>query len=81
MQASQLAIIIGSNISNILLILGVVASTGPLNVSAEIANRDVWVMLGVAILGLVLTLSRHVQVFLGLDCRSKLIMGRDCSKR
>jgi cation:H+ antiporter len=46
--------IIGSNISNILLILGVVASTGPLNVSAEIANRDVWVMLGVAILGLVL---------------------------
>ena len=45
---------IGSNISNILLILGVVASTGPLNVSAEIANRDVWVMLGVAILGLVL---------------------------
>jgi cation:H+ antiporter len=46
--------IIGSNISNILLILGVVASTDPLNVSAEIANRDVWVMLGVAILGLVL---------------------------
>ena len=46
--------IIGSNISNILLILGVVASTGPLNVSAEIANRDVWVLLGVAILGLVL---------------------------
>ena len=46
--------IIGSNISNILLILGVVASTSPLNVSAEIANRDVWVMLGVAILGLVL---------------------------
>ena len=46
--------IIGSNISNILLILGVVASTGSLNVSAEIANRDVWVMLGVAILGLVL---------------------------
>jgi Ca2+/Na+ antiporter len=27
---------------------------GPLNVSPEIANRDVWVMLGVAILGLVL---------------------------
>ena len=46
--------IIGSNISNILLILGVVASTGPLNVSAEIANRDVWVMLGVAVLGLAL---------------------------
>ena len=46
--------IIGSNISNILLILGVVASAGPLHVSAEIANRDVWVMLGVAILGLVL---------------------------
>ena len=46
--------IIGSNISNILLILGAVASTGPLNISAEIANRDVWVMLGVAILGLVL---------------------------
>ena len=46
--------IIGSNISNILLILGVVASMAPINVSPEIANRDVWVMLGVAILGLVL---------------------------
>ena len=46
--------IIGSNISNILLILGVVASSGPLNVSVEIANRDVWVMLGVAILGLLM---------------------------
>ena len=45
---------IGSNISNILLILGVVASLGPLNISPEIGNRDVWVMLGVAILGLVL---------------------------
>ena len=59
--------IIGSNISNILLILGVVASTGPLNVSAEIANRDVWVMLGVAILGLVLMRSaRRMSRFEGL---------------
>ena len=46
--------IIGSNISNILLIIGVVASMGPLNVSPEIANRDVWVMLAVAIMGLAL---------------------------
>jgi len=59
--------IIGSNISNILLILGVVASTGPLNVSVEIANRDVWVMLGVAILGLVLMRSaRRMSRFEGL---------------
>ena len=46
--------IIGSNISNILLIIGVVASMGPLTVSPEIANRDVWVMLAVAIMGLAL---------------------------
>ena len=46
--------IIGSNISNILLIIGVVASMGPLNVSPEIANRDVWVILAVAIMGLAL---------------------------
>ena len=59
--------IIGSNISNILLILGVVASAGPLNVSVEIANRDVWVMLGVAILGLVLMRSaRRMSRFEGL---------------
>ena len=51
--------IIGSNISNILLILGVVATLGPLNVSPEIGNRDVWVMLGVAILGLVLMRSER----------------------
>lgn len=43
--------IIGSNISNILLILGGTSLLAPLAISDVLANRDVWVMLGVAILG------------------------------
>ena len=43
--------IIGSNISNILLILGGTSLLTPLAISDVLANRDVWVMLGVAILG------------------------------
>ncbi len=37
--------VIGSNIFNILLILGAAAAIGPLSISAEIAGRDIWVML------------------------------------
>ena len=43
--------IIGSNISNILLILGGTSLLAPLAISDVLANRDVLVMLGVAILG------------------------------
>lgn len=38
--------VVGSNIFNILGILGVTAMVTPLEVPAEIAGRDVWVMLG-----------------------------------
>ena len=43
--------IIGSNISNILLILGGTSLLAPLAISDVLANRDVWVMMGVAVLG------------------------------
>ena len=43
--------IIGSNISNILLILGGTSLVAPLPIVGELAQRDVWVMLGVAVLG------------------------------
>jgi cation:H+ antiporter len=44
--------IVGSNIFNILGILGVTALVQPLAVPAEIARFDVWVMLAVAIVGI-----------------------------
>ena len=43
--------IIGSNIANILLILGATASLTPLAIAPEIANRDIWVMAAAALLG------------------------------
>ncbi|MGI9439614.1 MAG: calcium/sodium antiporter, partial [Parvibaculales bacterium] len=42
--------IIGSNIANILLILGVTASLTPLTIAPEIAARDIWVMAIAAVL-------------------------------
>ena len=42
--------VIGSNIFNILLILGAAASIGPLSISAEIAGRDIWVMFASSVL-------------------------------
>lgn len=42
--------ILGSNIFNILSILGVAGMISPIPVAAQIARYDVWVMLGVAIL-------------------------------
>lgn len=45
--------IIGSNISNILLILGATALIAPLPISAIMAQRDIPIMVGVAGLGLV----------------------------
>lgn len=43
--------IIGSNISNILLILGGAALVAPLPIGGALAARDVWVMFAVAVLG------------------------------
>lgn len=42
--------ILGSNIFNILSILGITAMISPIPVAAQIASYDVWIMLGVAIL-------------------------------
>lgn len=41
--------ILGSNIFNILAILGITAMLSPIPVAAQIASYDVWIMLGVAI--------------------------------
>ena len=45
--------IIGSNISNILLILGVTSMVAPLPVSEMMAMRDIPIMIGVACLGFI----------------------------
>ncbi len=41
--------IVGSNIFNILAILGITAMISPIQISAQIASIDVWIMLGVAV--------------------------------
>lgn len=41
--------IVGSNIFNILAILGVTAMISPIPIGAQIAGTDVWIMLGVAV--------------------------------
>ena len=51
--------IIGSNISNILLILGGTSLVAPLPIVGELAQRDVWVMLGVAVLGVCFMASKR----------------------
>jgi len=51
--------IIGSNISNILLILGGTSLVAPLPIVGELAQRDVWVMLGVAVLGVYFMASKR----------------------
>ena len=49
--------IVGSNIFNVLGILGVTALVSPLAIPPEIARVDVWVMLAVAVLGVVFAVS------------------------
>lgn len=49
--------VIGSNIYNILGILGITALVHPLDVPAEIARLDIWVMMGVTILLVLFTVS------------------------
>lgn len=46
--------VIGSNIFNILMILGAAISVGPVSIPSEIANRDVWVMAGTSFMVLFL---------------------------
>ena len=41
--------VIGSNIFNVLLVLGVVALVNPLNVGEDAVNIDLWVMMGISI--------------------------------
>lgn len=61
--------IIGSNISNILLILGATAVIAPLPISADIAARDIPVMGAVACLGLLFMASgRRMSRGEGLSC-------------
>ena len=61
--------IIGSNISNILLILGATAVIAPLPVSAAMAMRDVPIMAGVACLGLLFMVSgRRMSRHEGILC-------------
>ena len=42
--------VIGSNLFNILLILGVTSLFGPIPIGPEFLTRDLWVMLGCALL-------------------------------
>ncbi|MDC0131325.1 calcium/sodium antiporter [Alphaproteobacteria bacterium] len=51
--------IIGSNISNILLILGGTALLAPLPIADVLAHRDVWVMFAVAVLGIYFMASKR----------------------
>lgn len=50
--------IVGSNIYNVFGILGVTAMVKPIDVPAEIANFDVWVMLAATVLLFIVALSR-----------------------
>lgn len=61
--------IIGSNISNILLILGGAALVAPLPIAGVLASRDVWVMFGVALLGFYfMTTGRAMSRLEGMVC-------------
>ena len=46
--------VVGSNIFNILGILGVTALVRPIGVAAHMASLDVWVMLGAGVIGYVM---------------------------
>ena len=52
--------VIGSNISNVLLILGAVAAVAPLAVASRLIRHDVWVMIGVSVLAPVLGLDGKI---------------------
>lgn len=58
--AITLGNIVGSNIANIMLILGVAAMFGPLPVDRQIFRRDLPVMIGASILTLLLALDRSL---------------------
>jgi cation:H+ antiporter len=52
--------VVGSNICNILLILGAAAAVAPLAVATQLVRFDVWVMIGVSILMLLLALDGRI---------------------
>lgn len=52
--------VVGSNILNVLLILGLSAALTPLLVSRQLVRFDVWVMIGVSVLMLLMALDRKL---------------------
>ncbi|HUU97447.1 MAG TPA: calcium/sodium antiporter [Phycisphaerae bacterium] len=52
--------VVGSNICNVLLILGAAAAVAPLAVATQLVRFDVWVMIGVSILMLLLALDGRI---------------------
>lgn len=52
--------VVGSNICNVLLILGASAAAAPLAVAARLVRFDVWVMIGVSVIMLVLGMDGRV---------------------
>ncbi|MEZ6095891.1 MAG: calcium/sodium antiporter [Pirellulaceae bacterium] len=74
--SSDLAVgnVVGSNIFNILFILGLSATIVPLVVASEFVRRDVPVMIGVSILLLVLCLDREIGRWDGLLLFSGIVI-------
>ncbi len=58
--------VVGSNIANVLLILGVSAVVAPLTVASKLVRRDVPVMIGISVLALVLSLDHKLDVVDGV---------------
>ena len=58
--------VVGSNIANVLLILGLSAVIAPLTVASKLVRRDVPVMIGVSVLVLVLSLDQKLDAVEGL---------------
>jgi len=58
--------VVGSNICNVLLILGLSAAIAPLGISARLVRQDVPIMIGVSILLLLLSIDRSVGRWDGL---------------
>ncbi len=52
--------VVGSNICNVLLILGAAAAVAPLAISARLVRFDVWVMIGVSLILLMLVMDGRV---------------------
>lgn len=58
--------VVGSNIANVLLILGLSAIVAPLTVASKLVRRDVPVMIGISVLALVLSLDHKLDAVDGV---------------